>query len=524
MPTKKLIRWWVILPVLGLCRVIVWAIAIPNIEPTIHRIAQGRTERYFRSHFHSTGSVSGLQVTSVFPRVHVAIQGVVLRQDGAPDQAPVVEMQRVTVDARTLSLFSHRPVIQAVRVDGLQIRITSRPKDSRPIIRATDADLASHYPVIIRTLYVKNASVAILPRDPEKRPHKFDLHSLVIGPLGFGRPAEFRANLTNPVPVGEIVSVGEFGPWNAEDPGATPVTARYTFENANLGTLKGLRGILSSRGTFDGPLEFLAVKGETDTPNFSLRRTDHPVDLHTTFSAFVDGTNGDTILKQVEARFGHSTLDVTGEVVNKTPKRGRTIVLHAVTNDASVQDLLRLAVDSNRPMLTGAALLRANIRIGEGKADLLDRMRLSGHFVIRGARFTAPTVEKRIASLSLKAQGKAKAPPVGDPATDFSGSLQLSDGLVRFSQLKFEVRGAAVELDGTYDLAGGNLDFRGELRMQAKLSQTTTGVKSFFLKAVDPFFEGKGVGTVLPIKITGTKDKPAFALDFHDNRNIAADE
>ena len=111
---------------------------------------------------------------------------------------------------------------------------------------------------------------------------------------------------------------------------------------------------------------------------------------------------------------------------------------------------------------------------------------------------------------------------MGDPATDFSGTLQVSDGLVRLSQLTFDVAGAAVALEGTYDVNSGELDLRGKLRMQAKLSQTTTGVKSFFLKAIDPLFEGKGAGTVLPIKITGTKGKPAFALDFHDKDNIEA--
>jgi hypothetical protein len=30
---------------------------------------------------------------------------------------------------------------------------------------------------------------------------------------------------------------------------------------------------------------------------------------------------------------------------------------------------------------------------------------------------------------------------------------------------------------------------------------------------LDPFFTRENAGTVLPIKITGTKDKPAFAHD-----------
>jgi hypothetical protein len=42
----------------------------------------------------------------------------------------------------------------------------------------------------------------------------------------------------------------------------------------------------------------------------------------------------------------------------------------------------------------------------------------------------------------------------------------------------FLVPGASVSLDGTYGLADGNIDLSGNARLQAKLSQTTTGFKS----------------------------------------------
>jgi hypothetical protein len=79
--------------------------------------------------------------------------------------------------------------------------------------------------------------------------------------------------------------------------------------------------------------------------------------------------------------------------------------------------------------------------------------------------------------------------------------------------LGFAVQGASLRLDGTYNLDSTAVDFHGNLLLQAKLSQTTTGAKSFFLKAADPFFKGKNGGTDLPIKITGTKDHPTFGLD-----------
>jgi len=77
----------------------------------------------------------------------------------------------------------------------------------------------------------------------------------------------------------------------------------------------------------------------------------------------------------------------------------------------------------------------------------------------------------------------------------------------------FSVTGAEVALNGKYGLDKGDLDFHGKLRMKAKLSQTTTGAKSFLLKAFDPFFRKNGQ-TELPIKITGTKSEPHFGLNF----------
>jgi len=45
-----------------------------------------------------------------------------------------------------------------------------------------------------------------------------------------------------------------------------------------------------------------------------------------------------------------------------------------------------------------------------------------------------------------------------------------------------------------------------------------TGAKSFFLKAIDPFFSKGGAGTVLPITITGTEENPVMGVTvFHKN-------
>ena len=338
----------------------------------------------------------------------------------------------------------------------------------------------------------------------------------------FSNPASFHALLTNPVPKGEIHCDGQFGPWQADDPSQTAVSANYTFYNADMGTLKGLKGTLSSEGKFSGPLDYLNVEGKTDIPNFALRTSDHPMALQTDFSAVVDGTNGNTYLNIVTARFLHTTLVTKGKVVDEYPNvKGRTIVMDTFSKSARIEDLLFLAVKSNPPVMTGTANLKAKILIPEGNEDLIERMKIDGQFGVGEAEFTSDSVQGKINSLSRRAQGKPKDTEL-TAVSELQGAFKMGGGEIDFSRLSFSVPGADIDLAGNYGVDSGALNFRGKLLLQAKLSQTVTGVKSFFLKAVDPFFKGKNgekAGTVLPIKITGTKDHPAFGLDFHDKAN-----
>jgi hypothetical protein len=102
----------------------------------------------------------------------------------------------------------------------------------------------------------------------------------------------------------------------------------------------------------------------------------------------------------------------------------------------------------------------------------------------------------------------------GSDVSQLKGSFGLQDADISFRQLTFAVKGASVQLHGGYALDDEALNFHGHLRLNAKLSQTMTGFKSLMLKPFDSFFRKKGV-TELPIKITGTRDKPSFGLDFH---------
>jgi hypothetical protein len=104
---------------------------------------------------------------------------------------------------------------------------------------------------------------------------------------------------------------------------------------------------------------------------------------------------------------------------------------------------------------------------------------------------------------------------VGDVLSNLKARFTFENATASFSSLTFSVPGSAVELAGQYGLREERLDFRGHLKMQAPLSEVAGGgVKGFFLKAIDPFFRKPGAGTVIPIKITGTRKAPKFGLDM----------
>src|SRR5205085_1044283 len=138
---------------------------------------------------------------------------------------------------------------------------------------------------------------------------------------------------------------------------------------ADLSVFHGIAGILSSEGNFAGPLDDIQVKGETTTPDFSVSISGHQVQLKTEFQASVDGSNGDTLLHPVVARFLHSTVVASGGVV-KLPSGRREIKLHLTTNDARLEDV----VGVNRRGAGDVFVPRAEMA---GSADVAGRSRIS---------------------------------------------------------------------------------------------------------------------------------------------------
>jgi hypothetical protein len=150
-----------------------------------------------------------------------------------------------------------------------------------------------------------------------------------------------------------------------------------------------------------------------------------------------------------------------------------------------------------------------------GDVDVIDKLQLNGTFGLASGRFTNSETQQKVASLSRRAQGDTGDAEGESVASKFTGAFVLRKGSVHFSRLEFTIPGAAISLAGNYGIRSREIDLRGEARMEATVSEMTTGVKSFFLKLVDPLFKRKDgrAGAVIPIRIHGQRDQPSVGLD-----------
>lgn len=438
-----------------------------------------------------------------------------------PGIQPLISVNEFYFRTNFLALLRSPTHIDAVSVRGMTLNIP--PKEDRSQVAEMTGKQRGKIKIVVDHFICEDTHLIINTSKPGKLPLDFAISRLIMKDVGPGQPLRFNATLINPKPVGNIQSQGTFGPLREDQPGDTAVAGSYSFTHADLGTIKGISGILSSTGNYGGTLDRIEVQGATDTPDFRVA-TGHPVPLHTDFHAIVDGMDGDTYLQPVKARFLRSAFTASGKIVRVANPPGRDIELSVVMDRARIEDLLQLGVKTDPPVLRGDIQMKTRLSIFPGREDVAHRLRLDGNFKIPEALFSNQKIQDRIDSLSLRSQGQAKRAAEHQDAAipvDLQGSFKLNDGLFKFPDLRFDVPGTDAAVSGQYSLNGQIFDFHGTLRLQAKLSQMMTGWKSKLLIPLNPFFSKHGAGTELPFKITGTRSEPHFGLDFGHKKQAA---
>ena len=442
-----------------------------------------------------------------FPTPGCIMEGVVFHHGNA-EAKPLITIEKVTIRASYLGLLSQR--VSRITAEGMRVFI--------PAFGTGELFHTTRSQITVDEIVANGASVEFASRNPDKKPLRFDIHEAFLRDVGWKGPLSYRMKVHNPEPPGEVITQGKFGVWNQSDPGETPISGEYRFEQADLSVYKGIAGKLDSTGKFGGKLAHIDISGTTDTPDFEVKSGGHPVRLKTEFSAYVDATKGDTFLQHVEADFRKTHVVAQGSIATSRSGKGKTALIELNASQARIEDILLLFVKTSRAPMSGSVRFEGRAEIPPGKQRFLEKMKLLGGFGIEGGTFAKPSTQEGVDKLSAGARGEKDPADPETVLTDLKGQVNLVAGTARFSDLSFGVPGAAARMKGTYNLISHHVDLRGQLEVDSKISNTTRGPKAFLLKIMEPFFKKKRKGEMVPVRISGTFEHPTFGLDLNDEK------
>jgi hypothetical protein len=479
--------------------------------------------RYLQQRFDSDVQIAALHITP--PKVSalnillkhgrgamvsVEADGVSMRFNRSLPPLFAIRQLNFVIDLGTV--YEKRKTVQFVSIQGMNITIP--PAGERPDLNTSAPSGKPSEPldVLVQDVQIRDALLILLPKDESKKPLNFDITRLSLKSAGRNSAMKYNAALTIPMPPGTLLTTGDFGPWAGEEPGDTALRGDYTFDKADLGVFKAIAGTLGSTGTFEGTLDAVQARGQATVPNFRLKSVGNAVPLSTRFEVLVDGTNGNTILKPVQARLGHTGFTTTGAVIKHEKQPTRAINLRVAMPNGNMLDLLRLTT-KGVPFLEGAIKMKAAIDIPPLSGAVKEKLHLDGDFQLHDGKFLRSSIQDQSDQLSRRGQGQPKNQEIDDVFANMAGSFILDNQVMTFRSLSFDVPGARVAVLGDYRLDDDVVDFHGNLKLDAKLSQTMIGWKRWVLRPVDPFFAKHGAGTYLKIKIEGSSHEPKFGLD-----------
>ncbi|MGC1188194.1 MAG: AsmA-like C-terminal region-containing protein [Candidatus Acidiferrales bacterium] len=504
--------WKITLRVAGGIVLALCIVFVIGVEYATHHIRQV-VVKSLQKQFHADVQLDSIEMKMGSP-IQVTGAGLVMYPQGHDDSPPLISIKSFSAQARWSGLL--RRHIAHLTIVGLEVTVpTGQPGDDE---RARESNFIGRFTgVLFDDVESENAKVTVLPSESGKQPEVIDVASLRGHSISGDGKLAADATIRSAIPPGDIVTTGTFGPWDPDVPARTPVSGSFSFKDVDLSTLPGgLAGRLSAEGQYGGIIEKLNVDGTAAAPDFATKTSEQPVDLKANFHVVIDGAKEETRLQNLDAHFEHSTLHAVGTIAGTPGQQGQAIHLDVSATDARIEDLLALTV-KDKPALTGNIRLNTTLILPAGpQNDPMNQMTLNGSFDIDQVVFTDHAAEKKVTTLSMRSQGQTGDVQEDDSvASAMQGMFQVQNGVMTFSDLNFQVPGARVHLVGTIGLEHQNFDMHGVLDMRAQISQTTTGVKSFLLKAVNPLFSKPGGGSRIFFNIGGTEKIPIYTLDLH---------
>ena len=427
---------------------------------------------------HSLGASVGSRVRIArFERTFFPHPGCVA-QEVTFERASVklASVSRLTVTGSWAALFALQHYVRRIELGGVNVTIPTNPPPPEPTADSKKSEAR------IGELLADGAMLDIGSAHGGTGPIQFKFTKLLLRNVSKTSDIGFDVDVNLPLLPSRVRASGSLGPWNG---GNTPLAGSFRLQDGKLGALSGIDGTLSANGKFNGILKKVRVDGQTDVPDFRVKR--HPVHLQTTYSTTVNGTTGDISIDAVDARFLGTVLQANGAIQGEQGGGGKTVSVDFRSNDARVQDLLQLVTSADRPALNGPIIFHAQAALPPGKEKFLQKLRLDGDFAIADANFTKARTQTKVNELSSRARGREAGDD--DPApegvvSDLKGHVSVRDGTARLTGVSFSVPGANAKGGGTYGLLDKRVNLTGHVAMQATVSEASSGIKSRAVEAL----------------------------------------
>ena len=437
------------------------------------------------------------------------------------DQPPLITIRKLTISTTYPMLFTFRHRIGTVRVDGLSLVVPARVPAGAPspVMPLTYSNSKNSMP--IDNLYADGAFLEFY-RESNPRPLRIVIHKLAIHNISPHSALTYKVRLYNSEPPGTITSEGTFGPWDPKNTGSVPVHGTFHYDEANLAFFKELAGTLFAQGKFDGDLSRINVNGALNVRDFTVRGTSHKRRLGVNYQVDVNATNGDIDLTNVDAAFDRTKLSVTGSITGVEGHPNKDLSLDISTRQARIEDLMNLFISDGQPPMTGNLVAHLQVHVPANRDSFVRAMTANGAFGLGRGKFTDSQTEQGLTRLSESAQN-GEPDKSENPATalsDLKGRFTVSEGIAHLSHVDFHVPGARALLDGQYNLIDYQTEMRGLLITKGNVSAATTGVKSFLVKVLSPFFKRWHQQKVVPFKITGSYGHANVSLDLDRKRQL----
>jgi hypothetical protein len=198
-----------------------------------------------------------------------------------PEAAPIITVEKLTIQGSIMGLFSSPRRLSAVHVLGMHMIVPpelDEPDNNRVALNTGPGGKS----LAISKITADGAVLEFVRENRQEKPYVLKIDRLGITDVGSGAPISYRATLTNTEPPGVIRCEGKFGPWNPNDVGATPVSGTYTYDNIELSHFQSIYGVGHARGQFSGPLSRIENHGSVDVSEFRVDGSNHTVSLATT--------------------------------------------------------------------------------------------------------------------------------------------------------------------------------------------------------------------------------------------------